>query len=386
MDSLIAAKNRRKSKQIRDFATIVGYHVPIEQSLVSNVSASNIAVSSVSSSIANNKNISPNDNTSILPESSILTQNLNPILNSPTHINTDILSLSSPSSPLDFSSDDDLNSDSTLDLEFTPLNDLSVEPCQDEIISNLLIDYQMTSKAPEASMEKLLKLSNTIAELRGFKGNLVPSSYYSLVKNISHTSPGMQFICEGKEGLICGRLTKVIHRQVSKKYDLIECVCGNVIDPIQAINGKTGYFVKLDPIRRIRQILEILSIESKITYCNESDFDDNDNFGKFSSGRIYRNYMKTGDLSLTWFADGVDLFGSSSKDIWPALLMINELPPSLRKKYVIPAVIFFGPHKPDAQYMMQCIQDDLKSMALDGINWVYRDTDKVYLKNTKASN
>lgn len=70
------------------------------------------------------------------------------------------------------------------------------------------------------------------------------------------------------------------------------------------------------------------------------DFLHNDNLQDIFSGSVYKNLLKPGgflgpdhpfNISFSFYTDGVNPFKSSQKqNLWPILLMINELPPELR--------------------------------------------------------
>lgn len=299
-------------------------------------------------------------------------------INSSRSMNNNLLNVSMEDVSME---DDSMDDVSVVDLPILASSDSSIENsdleensnlnyekiCSDDIISNLLIDHQATTGSSDATMEKMLKLINKIARLKGIETDIVPDTFYGLTKNIAISSPGIRFVCKNEK---CRKLTKVIHRQTSKGYGRIECEsCLQIIDPIEEISGKSGYFVILNPVQRIQRMLENSLIRHQIEFCDETKLRSIKTFGKFNSGRIYRNSMKEGDLSLTFFADGVKVFSSSSNDFWPALLSINELHPSLRNKFVFPAAIYFGPNKPQAELLMECVQDDLNFLATNGVDW-----------------
>lgn len=82
------------------------------------------------------------------------------------------------------------------------------------------------------------------------------------------------------------------------------------------------------------------SIEKHLSHCFRYNFLHDDNLYDIFSGSVYKNLLKPGgflgpdhpfNISFSFYTDGVNPFKSSQKqNLWPILLMINELPPELR--------------------------------------------------------
>jgi len=231
------------------------------------------------------------------------------------------------------------------------------------IIFALLIQYQVRSKTPDSSMGNLLKLINKCSNLNGFP-DIVPKSLYHLTKSMAVKPVSMQFICSK-----CKKLTMPVKRQQSKKYDNVICQeCSTVVDPIREIQSCKGYFVNIEAVEKIKRLLENPYVRKDVKFCNFDQPAAPITFGRFCDGRIYKKEMSNGDLSLTMFSDGVNLYDSSSKNLWPLFITINEFTLSLKLKFTFPIALFCGETKPDGGLMMDCVKNELKSLA-DGVEW-----------------
>lgn len=76
-----------------------------------------------------------------------------------------------------------------------------------------------------------------------------------------------------------------------------------------------------------------------------------------SDSELYRNlslkYSNGSDYFLTYNfnTDGMPIFNSSKRSIWPLLLILNELPPSLRFKHVLLCALWIGNKEPTPTMM-----------------------------------
>ena len=64
-----------------------------------------------------------------------------------------------------------------------------------------------------------------------------------------------------------------------------------------------------------------------------------ENIEDIYDGVVYKQFFQgihsnRNNISLKHNTDGIAVFNSSGKDIWPIFLQINELPPSMRYIYI----------------------------------------------------
>ena len=92
-------------------------------------------------------------------------------------------------------------------------------------------------------------------------------------------------------------------------------------------------------------------------------------------------------FSLSISTDGVQVFKSSTKSMWPVWLRINELPPSIRyleifdirqgvavilrfySKYKILAGQWVGKRKPPMLWFLKPCANELNELAVDGLSF-----------------
>ena len=75
-------------------------------------------------------------------------------------------------------------------------------------------------------------------------------------------------------------------------------------------------------------------------------------------------------FSITFNTDGVNVFNTSQKSLWPILVILNDLPPHLRflKKNCVVAGLWLSNHKPIMKLFLQPFIDELNILFIDGIN------------------
>lgn len=268
---------------------------------------------------------------------------------------------------LDDGEDESLPEDSQNEnLEEQPdgkIEDLSCEE-HDKILSSMLINYQVSTQTSDAGMDKLLDIINFAGRLKGLKGELVPRSIYMLRKQYkaSMESIGIRFVCKG-----CGSLSAIVYRKISGKYPDVVCSnCGGDIDPAEEYLGTRGYYVVINPIERLRAMLEHPRVNKKISFYNGST---PKNYGTLQSGSVYAKSMRKGDLSVTFSSDGVKIFNTSSTNFWPCLLTLNELDNATKRQFVMPVCIYYGNSKPEAARMVMAVDEFINEMTNKGINW-----------------
>ena len=75
------------------------------------------------------------------------------------------------------------------------------------------------------------------------------------------------------------------------------------------------------------------------------------------------------NLTLTLNTDGIPVFKSSRFDIWPILVLINELEPLTRIRNVILCGLWFGVGKPNMSSFLSVLVERFKYLADHGITW-----------------
>ena len=139
-----------------------------------------------------------------------------------------------------------------------------------------------------------------------------------------------------------------------------------------------NYFIDLDLEQKLKEFFmdeEFLELMSK-EYSKRINNLGNEGLADVWSGKDYKQFLKTGqflskkwNISFTLNTDGVHKYRSSSSgNIWPVFLCINELPKEYRynKKYIIPALIYCDKQKPNMHTLLPPLFDKINKLNKDG--------------------
>lgn len=80
------------------------------------------------------------------------------------------------------------------------------------------------------------------------------------------------------------------------------------------------------------------------------------------------------NISFTWNVDGVPIFKSSTNEVWPIRLLINELPPIISRQNVILGGLWFGKGKPNMTSFMQAFVQHIIEVNEEGVQWTNSQT------------
>ncbi|KAK3749299.1 hypothetical protein QZH41_020083 [Actinostola sp. cb2023] len=147
---------------------------------------------------------------------------------------------------------------------------------------------------------------------------------------------------------------------------------------------KRNYFLSLDVGEQIKSMFKERDFLKDLEYgfqareLSRSKLDCPDReWHDIMDGDLYRDLLKPGgfltnkhNLSLTFNTDGVHVFKASRDEIWPILVMINEIHPSVRMstKRMILAGIWFGPSKPSMPTFLTPFREQMNKLKRNGIS------------------
>ncbi|XP_059468469.1 uncharacterized protein LOC132202649 [Neocloeon triangulifer] len=77
------------------------------------------------------------------------------------------------------------------------------------------------------------------------------------------------------------------------------------------------------------------------------------------------------DLCLIQNTDGFPVAGSSKTQIWPNFLIISDINPNLRSKFIIMHSIWYAPVKPDMSVFLEEFVNIMEKFGKDGIEWTH---------------
>ena len=135
----------------------------------------------------------------------------------------------------------------------------------------------------------------------------------------------------------------------------VQCVQCNNEYTMSRLNKDGNYFFYLPLEPQLKDLINSKHFQDFRKDCNESDV---------VNGRIYcrlreEHIISEHDITIQWNTDGVNVFNSSIRSIWPILVMVNELPYRLRKNNMLLCGLWFGEKKPAMNLFLRPFIDEL---------------------------
>lgn len=132
----------------------------------------------------------------------------------------------------------------------------------------------------------------------------------------------------------CPKCDKILKENTDDPSQL-SCLCSEGLISKKQLLRLGFFFIQLSIKKLIRKLLEENSLgklQKDIVVDPSRNF-----FEDITDGRLYRCYcngklLSKNALSVIMNTDGVPVFNSSKKSLWPVQFFLNELPPTIRKK------------------------------------------------------
>lgn len=126
----------------------------------------------------------------------------------------------------------------------------------------------------------------------------------------------------------CGFCFKELRDKSSK------CDEKNIIHPKKSQKAGLDYFIEIPLIWQLQKLLKRKELFTTLTTHR---FNREKNFaGDIYDGQIYEKHAQffsnPHNFSLLWYSDGVPVYKSTNKSLWPIYFVINELPADQRYK------------------------------------------------------
>ena len=145
-----------------------------------------------------------------------------------------------------------------------------------------------------------------------------------------------------------------------------------------------GHFFLVSPLEdQLRNIFQNTDAATAILDKQATDLRhiDSHNITDINCGeeyiRLKGNSENLERISLMFNVDGVPVFKSSPKSLWPVYHTINELPVRLRKQHMILHCLWFGNCKPRMDTYLKPLVDELKKLNSEGFYWKYNGVSKI---------
>ncbi|XP_057335578.1 uncharacterized protein LOC130674302 [Microplitis mediator] len=148
-----------------------------------------------------------------------------------------------------------------------------------------------------------------------------------------------------------------------------------------------GCFYSISLISQIKQLFKIPHIAQSLQYRNLRVKKNNEAFEDIYDGLEYQRLCSPGNFLEHWFnfsitfnTDGCQISNSSKASAWPVYAEINELPPHMRKKYVLLAAIYVGDTHPKMNNLLRPFTEQMRKLFTDGVTWKPSESSEVTSK------
>lgn len=229
--------------------------------------------------------------------------------------------------------------------------------------STMIMAFAIRHSLSGAAVQDLLNVMN-----EHLPSPCVPRSNYLLRKYCMPDTNG-----DIVYHVYCGNCTSYLGTDEELSCD----VCGIEVLKLSEVK-KGNFFISLSLSSQLRNLLEQSSVRRRL----ELNMHHDGSFQDVRDGKLYREAVKPGDISLTFNSDGISPFQSTSGSVWPILCTVNELAPKERQKHVMLAGIWFGCGKPNMQVFLKSFVEECATMADVGLDWQNPDTQQYV--NTKV--
>lgn len=220
----------------------------------------------------------------------------------------------------------------------------------------MILIYFMRHNLTFAALEDLLLLVNSMLKI-----NSLPTTKYNFFKSFSMPiSPKYHFYCKNK---LCGNLI-MSSSDRNVKHSTTCDICETQI----IINSKSEQrFVTL-PLQC--QLKEIIQQNTEIWMENGLG-NTTSSLQDIKDGEIYKTFANNGTnpkISLVMNTDGVQVFKSNNKSLWPVQVIINELP--VEKRFLIKNILvlglFYDKNHPQMQHLLKPFMMELRDLNRTG--------------------
>lgn len=235
----------------------------------------------------------------------------------------------------------------------------------------MILSYFMKHNLTQVALEDLLLLVNSII---GY--TCLPQSKYHFFKLFSKKyEPKNIFFCTACHSEL---LVKDVFENVENKKDFATCkVC---------FLKNTTNEVKKDNFFVIYQLEHQLKDLIKENFSNLLIFEDqySENLSDIHDGQIYQRKPTTNgryELTLTLNTDGVQIFKSKNKSLWPIQMVCNEIKPDKRflTKNVIVTGLWYQEGHPPMKLLLKPLLREVNNLKASGL--IVNILDKEYKFN-----
>lgn len=206
------------------------------------------------------------------------------------------------------------------------------------MLLNIFIRHKMTNCA----LVDILQMINLI-----LGSTSLPDNYKKFSDFFSEKGMTRQFICAD-----CGYYLGDDKRECDN--------CGT---------AESKFFLTFDFVSELRKILT-RNWERINSYRQKAASNSTKNITDMLNASVVRSRQIIDGITLTMNTDGVKVFNSSRMSLWPILLQINELPPSLRflRKNIVLAGLWLANSEPDMDVFLKPLTGTFADLHNNGLD------------------
>ncbi|KAK3910058.1 Cyclic nucleotide-gated cation channel beta-3 [Frankliniella fusca] len=152
--------------------------------------------------------------------------------------------------------------------------------------------------------------------------------------------------------------------QFEDDINIEECECQQV-NNIHDLKKTGSYFLYLPLKDQLVSMLSDETVRRELRWEDDSESD-------VISGQLYKSLLRRGvvrkerDLTIQFNTDGVEAFKSSSVQMWPIQVCVNELPFKFRKENIILCGLWYDYCKPNMNTFLAPFIEELNSLRQVG--------------------
>lgn len=228
--------------------------------------------------------------------------------------------------------------------------------CSQFSILQMILLLFMRHNLTGVALEDILTMINTIF---GFK--CLPTSKYLFFKMFTkYYNPKYNFFC--KLCLTPSNLNPNIGDENIKDFRCSKCKHINIFDR----TSDSNYFITFPLEQQLRETI----INNSDDFINDKK-EIGENLNDISSGTIYKSLpnLERRKITLTLNTDGVQIFKSKSKSLWPVQVIINELNSNVRfqTKNILCVALWFHIKHPSMKMILKPLIEELNNLKRNGL-------------------
>lgn len=210
-----------------------------------------------------------------------------------------------------------------------------------------------------AALEDMLLLINSL-----LKVNSLPTSKYNFFKCFPNRyKPKYNYYCNNKK---CKNLLVS-----SSERNVIHDILCEICETENHINSKNEHcFITLP----LKDQLEEIILQNSESLIEKPKINTSSSLQDIKDAEIYQTLVKNSvnnnpKISLVMNTDGVQVFKSNNKSLWPIQVIINELP--IEKRFLIKNILVLGlyydKHHPNMQHLLKPFMLELRDLSRTGM-------------------